>query len=419
MNLMKQDVVSRHLRAPFAEWLSHTNDLTSRFVGAGRIPGLINIAGGLPAPEVFPIEELAALAQAAVREFPLDTLTYGPTDGLPELRDAIAARFSTENLCLDRSNVLITAGGTQALDLIGKVLIEPGSAVAGEFPMYAGALDAWRPRCPTYRQTSFATDAARISAPDARFIYTVPNFSNPTGRLVDLDTRRALVEVAHREGIWIVEDDPYGSLYYDQPALPGLLELSAELAPRDGYRGPVVYLGTLSKALVPGLRVGWVVGSPDIIEALKSAKQGADLCSNGMAQRIALAAMQNGLIERLRPRIVNLYRERRDVLATAMEEYLADWFDWEVPVGGMFIWGVARDLSLDTDQLVSAGMDAGVLIGPGSAFDPHGRDRSGIRLNFTANSSDRLDEAVRRLGVAVQKSRGAGSGGRLAPSNVA
>ncbi|MEH2549906.1 2-aminoadipate transaminase [Bradyrhizobium sp. AZCC 2262] len=406
-------------RAPFAEWLSRTNDLTSRFVGAGRIPGLINVAGGLPAPEIFPVEELASLAQTVVMDFPQDTLTYGPTDGLPELRDAIAQRYSTQALRLDRSNVLITAGGTQALDLIGKIFIETGSVVAGEFPMYAGALDAWRPRCPRYKRVSFGTNELDFSDREAGFVYTVPNFSNPTGKLVGLDERRALVRAAHQSGMWIVEDDPYGSLHYDKPALPSLIELSADIVPGSPYRGPVVYLGTLSKTLVPGLRVGWVIGEPKVIEALKAAKQGADLCSNGIAQRIAATAMQNGLIERLSPQIVTLYRERRDTLAAAMSKYLSPWFDWEVPVGGMFIWGTARDPSLDTDKLVSAGLEAGVLIGPGSAFDPLGQDRSGIRLNFTANSPERLDEAVKRLSSAVTALRSADTHKRHPPSNAA
>ena len=394
--------VETRARSGFANWLSGTNDLTSRFVAAGRVPGLINIAGGLPAPETFPVEELASLSEAAVREFPQDSLGYGPTDGLPELRDAIAARFSRGSLRLDRSNVLITAGGTQALELIGKVLLEAGGIVAGEFPMYAGALDAWRPRQPAYRRITLEAGNIDFLSSGAQFVYSVPNFSNPTGKLVGLDARRVLVAAAHRAGIWLVEDDPYGSLYYDTEPLPRLIELSAALSGGTNYRGPVVYLGTLSKELVPGLRVAWLVGSPDIVDALKSAKQSADLCSNGIAQRIAFAAMQSGLIERLRPQVLSLYRERRDVLAAAMYEHLYDWFEWEVPVGGMFIWAVARDRSLDTDSLVSAALDAGVLVGPGSVFDPLGQDRSSIRLNFTLNSPDRLQEAVRRLGTALR-----------------
>ncbi|WP_076860170.1 aminotransferase-like domain-containing protein [Bradyrhizobium mercantei] len=399
---LARNVESDAVRPAFANWLSSTNDLTSRFVAAERVPGLINIAGGLPAPETFPVEELAALSQAVVREFPRDSLGYGPTDGLVELRDAIASRFSTQSLRLDRSNVLITAGGTQALDLIGKVLLEAGGVVAGEFPMYAGALDAWRPRQPRYHCLRAEAGDLDLSSAKAQFVYAVPNFSNPTGKLVGLAARRALVDAAHRTGVWIVEDDPYGSLYYDETPLPRLIELSADLAPGEAYRGPVVYLGTFSKELVPGLRVAWAIGSPDIIQALTTAKQSAALCSNGMAQRIALAAMRGGLTERMRPKLLGLYRERRDALAAAMDEHLSDWFEWDVPVGGMFIWATARDRSLDTDAVVSAGLKTGVLVAPGRVFDPQGEDRSGLRLNFTLNPPDRLDEAVRRLGAAMR-----------------
>lgn len=399
----QENAAQARVRTQFAGWLSGTNDLTSRFVAAGRIPGLVNIAGGLPAPETYPIEELASLSQAVVKAHPQDCLGYGPTDGLPELRDAIAERFSTQTLRLDRKNVLITAGGTQALDLLGKVLLEPGGVIAGEFPMYAGALDAWRPRRPTYRRLTIGESGTNLSSLDAQFAYSVPNFSNPTGKLVGLDARQALIAAAQHCGAWIVEDDPYGSLYYDGPSLPRLIELSAAQSRSEQYCGPVIYLGTLSKELVPGLRVAWIIGSPDVIKALKSAKQSADLCSNGIAQRIALSAVQHGLIERLRPRIVSLYRERRDALAAAMTEYLSDWFEWTVPVGGMFIWAVSRDRSLDTDAVTSVGMDEGVLVAPGRVFDPLGQDRSGVRLNFTFNSPELLREAVRRLATAMRR----------------
>lgn len=393
------------VRPGFADWLSTTNDLTSRFVAAGRIPGLINIAGGLPAPQTFPVKELSVLSQQAVEQFSQDTLGYGPTDGLPDLRDAIAARYSTGSLRLSRKNVLITASGTQALSLIGKVLLEENSVVAGQFPMYAGALDAWRPRRPRYRSLSFeagSADAVETLA-GAQFAYSVPNFSNPTGKLVDLPTRQALVDASHRTGTWLVEDDPYGSLYYDTPPLPRLIELSASQSKDEFYDGTVIYLGTLSKELVPGLRVAWVIAAHTMIEALTTAKQSSDLCSNGLAQHLALGSLKGGLIERLRPQTLQLYRERRDALVTAMTEHLTEWFEWQIPVGGMFVWATARNLSLNTDALASVAADAGVLVAPSSVFDPLGQDRSALRLNFTLNPPDQLHEAIRRLASVLRK----------------
>jgi 2-aminoadipate transaminase len=392
------------LRPAFARWLGSTNDVTRRFLAAGRIPGLINIAGGLPAPEIYPAAEVAELARRAIAEHPQDTLGYGPIEGLPELRDALAARFATPELRLGRENVLITTSGMQGLDLVGKALLEEGGLIAGQFPTYLGALDAWRPRRPTYRnllleEPGFDPVAAMAGA---QFVYAVPNFSNPTGRLVGLPMRQALVDAAHRTSAWLVEDDPYGALHYDGAPLPRLLELSGRRQRGRLYDGPVLYMGTLSKEVAPGLRIGWVIAAPAMIEALTMAKQGSDMCTSGVTQRIALGALESGLIERLRPVIVALYRARRDALCAALAAHLAEWFEWEVPVGGMFVWAVARDPALDTDRLFQAALEAGVCVTPSSVFDPAGRNRRALRLNFTLNPPDRLAEGVRRLAAAVR-----------------
>lgn len=391
-------------RPAFARWLGTTNDITRTFLSAGRIPGLINMAGGLPAPETYPAAELAALAKRAIERHPQDTLGYGPVEGLPELRDALAARFGNPELRLGRENVLVTSSGMQGLDLIGKVLLEEGGLIAGQFPTYLGALDAWRPRNPTFRDLVLERPGYDpvASLAGARFAYTVPNFSNPTGRLVGQSIRQALVDAAHRSGTWLVEDDPYGGLHYDGERLPRIIQLSGRKRPGQGYDGPVVYMGTLSKEIAPGLRVGWVVAAPEMIEALTVAKQGSDMCTSGVTQRIALGALEGGLIDRLQPLVVSLYRERRDALCAALSEHLAEWFDWEVPVGGMFVWAVARDPSLDTDRLLPLALQAGVCIAPSSAFDASGRNRHAMRVNFTLNPPDRLAEGVKRLATALR-----------------
>ncbi|MBE3640439.1 aminotransferase-like domain-containing protein [Mangrovicoccus algicola] len=389
-------------RTDFAAWLQGTNDMTSRFVGAAGIAGLVNVAGGLPDPSLFPSERLADIAAGAIRGTPEVALGYGPTPGLPELRAEIAARFRARGAAVTAENVMITASGSQALDLIGKVLIEPGRVIGCDFPTYAGALDAFRPRAPRYRHLDLA-DHAGLPAALLRtdLAYLVPNFSNPTGKLVDLETRRALVAAAEETGTWLIEDDPYGALYYDGPALPGLLELSCDGG--DGpYRGPVIHLGSLSKQLVPGLRVGWVIAAPEVIAQLSSAKQATDLCSNTLAQMMTLAALREGLVEEVHPRAIALYRERRSALAAAMARHISAWFDWEVPVGGMFIWARAKDRRLDVEQVVEAGLAEGVLVGPGSAFDPMGLAGPALRLNFTANDAEGLDRAMARLARAMQ-----------------
>lgn len=393
------------MRPSFAKWLGATNDITRTFLSAGRIPGLINMGGGLPEPATFPAGEIARIAGEVVGTYPGDVLGYGPIEGLPELRDALARRFSSPTTKLTRDNVFVTSGGMQGLDLLGKVLLDEGGLVAGQFPTYLGALDAWRPRQPAFRNMrledpSFDAEAALAGA---QFAYAVPNFSNPTGRMVPLATRRALVDAAHRTGTWLVEDDPYGLLQYDGEPLPRLIDISAEASAAANYAGPVIYMGTLSKEIAPGLRIGWVIGAPEMIEALTMAKQGSDLCTSGLTQRIALAAIEAGLIERIQPLLLSTYRARRDALCEAMRSELAGWFDWDVPVGGMFVWAVARDPALDTDLLLPHALEAGVCISPSSVFDATGRNRRAIRINFTLNEPDRLAEGVRRLAEALMK----------------
>ena len=391
-------------RPAFARWLGTTNDVTRTFLAASRIPGLINMAGGLPAPETYPTEAIAEIARRAIAEHPGDTLGYGPIEGLPELRDALAQRFSAVALQLTRDNVLVTTSGMQGLDLIGKVLLEQGGVIAGQFPTYLGALDAWRPRAPKFR--NLILDQPGLDAiaffTGAQFAYTVPNFSNPTGKLVDLATRETLVDAAHRTGTWLVEDDPYGGLHYDAAPLPRLIELSARRHSSRPYDGPVLYMGTLSKEIAPGLRIGWVIAAPEMIAALTLAKQGSDMCTSGVTQRIALGALEAGLIEQIQPTIVALYRSRRDALCAALAEHLADTFQWEVPSGGMFVWATARDPKLDTDLLLKRAMEVGVCVTPSSVFDAIGENRRAIRINFTRNEPEKLTEGVKRLASAVK-----------------
>jgi 2-aminoadipate transaminase len=388
-------------RPKLARWLAETNDVTQTFLSAGLIPGLINMAGGLPEPTTWPASDLSALAAKAVSEHPGDTLAYGPLEGLPILRDLIAARFSAPGLSLTRENVLITTGGMQALDLIGKVLLDQGGLIAAQSPAYLGALDAWKPRHPTYRpmyleRAGFDPVAALRGA---QFAYTVPNFSNPTGRLVGLEDRRQLVAAAEATGTWLVEDDPYGTLYYDGAPLPRMLTLSGK--GDSTYEGPVVYLGTLSKELAPGFRIGWAIAAPEVIRALVTAKQGSDMCTSGLCQRIAHDAFAAGLTERILPNVLALYRSRRDALCAAMADHLHGLFDWEVPSGGMFVWATARDPELNTDVLLREALAHGVCITPSSVFDPEGRNRRSIRINFTLNDPDKLAEGVRRLAKAT------------------
>ncbi len=388
-------------RAPFASWLNDTNDVISVFLSAGQIPHLINLGGGLPSPDVWPVEEIAEISGRVVREYPTETMTYSPVPGLPYLRDVLAKRYSTDNVPLTRDNVLVTTGGTQALSLIGQVLLNPGQKIAAQSPTYLGALDAWRPRTPEY-QPMILEDADFDPVQDmtgAQFAYTVPNFSNPSGRLVGLEQRKELLAAARQTGAWLIEDDPYGKLYYDSEPLPTLLELSGDGTP---YSGPVIYVGTVSKELAPGLRIGWIIAAPEMIEALATAKQGSDMFSSGVCQMTAAKAYEEGVADNALPRVLALYRARRDALCAAMEEHLSDHLTWEKPCGGMFVWAKVKDPAIQTEQLMRRCLDYGVCISPSSVFDPEGKDQSGIRINFTLNTPEKLSEGAKRLADTIR-----------------
>lgn len=392
-------------RPAFAPWLFTTNAITQQFLSLGSRPEIVNLAGGLPAPQVYPIDQVADIAHDAIAKWGARALGYSAIDGLPELRDAIAARFSSPTLRLGRDNVMITAGSMQALDLLGKVLVDPGETIVGHFPTYLGAIDAWRPRSPTYRHLKIdpANPSSLPPFDGAKFVYVVPNFSNPTGALVGTEMREILLAKARAANVWVVEDDPYGSLVYDGEALPSMQELDSRNHGSGLYDGRVVYLGTLSKTIAPGLRIGWTIAAPEMINALTLAKQGSDLCTGGVQQVIALEAMERGLIEQQAPLITTLYRERRNVLCDALDQHLARWFTWERPTGGMFVWlTVKPETTIDTDVLLATALDCGVAFTPSSVFDPSGVMKRSIRMNFTLNPPDTLREGVARLGRAVE-----------------
>ncbi|HVY06967.1 MAG TPA: PLP-dependent aminotransferase family protein, partial [Burkholderiales bacterium] len=236
----------------------------------------------------------------------------------------------------------------------------------------------------------------------AKFVYAVPNYSNPTGALVPQSQRLALLEKVRAAGTWLLEDDPYHSIHFDGEPGPDIIESDAVRYP-DGYDGPVIYLGTLSKSIVPGLRVGWAVAAPGMIENLALAKQSSDMCSSLLTQATALELMESGFDLTHSHSINELYRERRDVLCREAAARIGEWFEWEVPAGGMFVWMRAKDARIDTDALYQVALEEKVAFVPGSVFDPDGRDRACMRVNFTRSTPEVIAEGVKRLEKAVKR----------------
>jgi 2-aminoadipate transaminase len=391
----------------FCTWLDDSNDVTTEMMRLAGKAGMISLAGGLPAPELYPMKAIESATKRALVRWGSRALEYGPITGFPALREAIATRMSEEiGQRIGTDNVLLTAGSMQALDGIGKILIEPGETIIAQHPTYMGALDAWRPRTPHYQQFTWDfEDKGFLAAADrAKFIYTVPNYSNPTGVLVGQQDRRALLALVREKRIWLVEDDPYSCMQLDGNSGPSILALDAADRNEDIYSGPVIYLGTLSKSLAPGFRVGWVVGNPEVIRALTLAKQCTDMTGSMFSQAVALELIEQKVESQMIDGLLSTYRERRNALCAALSTHLGDWFEWEIPLGGMFVWLKAKRADLDTTRLYRVAIEHNVMFCPGSAFDHAGKMHTTMRLNFTRSAPDVLEEGVRRLARAVEDS---------------
>jgi 2-aminoadipate transaminase len=390
-------------RPECAQWLKSSNNISQQFLAFGGRSDVVSLAGGLPAAELYPVGAIQSAAHGALERHGPAALEYGPVEGFPALRDLVAARVSAETGgAFTAANVLLTSGSMQALDLIGKALVDAGDLIVAQSPTYLGALDAWRPRGPAYhkldwdlRESGFDRALAR-----SKFVYAVPNYSNPTGILVSQDRRAALLERVLAAGAWLVEDDPYHSMQLDGP--PGQSILGHYVARSKGaYDGPVIYLGTVSKSLVPGLRVGWVIAEAGMIQNLALAKQATDLSSSMFTQAVALELLERGVDRDHAQSLVPIYRERRDALCGEASLRLRDWFEWDTPVGGMFVWMRAKGQAIDTDELYKFAVEEKVAFVPSSVFDFTGGDRFAMRVNFTRSSPEVICEGVRRLERAI------------------
>jgi 2-aminoadipate transaminase len=368
-------------------------------------PEMISFAGGLPASELFPVEQVKAATCKVLAEQGAQALQYGATEGYRPLRELIARQMS-RGVQLDVDNVLITSGSQQALDLLGKVLIDPEDRIVVEAPTYMGALSAWNPYEAAYVAVSMDEYGLRTDELEAVFqqkpkcIYVLPNFQNPTGVTLAAERRLALLKKARQYGVCIVEDDPYAELRFEGEALPSLLSLEGEQQ-TGAYQGNVIYLGTFSKTLAPGMRLGWVIAPTAVISKLVQAKQGADLHTASFTQAVAYELARYGFLDEHVPEIRRVYRERRDAMLTAMEEHFPEGVGWTHPQGGMFLW-VTLPAGIDATELLRAAVERQVVFVPGEAFYANGGLRNTLRLNYSHDKPERIYEGIKRLGSVMQ-----------------
>jgi 2-aminoadipate transaminase len=366
-------------------------------------PDVISFAGGLPAPEVFPVEAFAEACQRVLRDHGPQALQYSVTEGYVPLREMICRFTNRSGLNVTIENVLITSGSQQALDLLGKILIDPGDFLLVESPTYLGALQAWTPYGAAYLTVPTDKNGMVVEALEEalqkrpKLIYAIPNFHNPLGVTLTLERRKKLVELADRYGIPIIEDDPYGQLRYEGEHLPSLLTLDGEMRKMGSGEGNVIYLSTFSKTLAPGLRQAWVTAPTAVIRKLVQAKQGADLHTPTFNQMVTYEVGHGGFLDRHIHVIRNVYKERRDLMLAALDSCFPHPMDWTQPQGGLFLWAMAP-AGVDTTQVLQRAVAEKVAFVPGAPFHPDGRGQNTMRLNFSNASPEQIREGIARLG---------------------
>ncbi len=359
-------------------------------------PGIVSLAGGLPSPDSFPIEAMREATARVLRDHPREALQYAASEGFAPLRDWVAQQMAAQGLNVDASQVLITTGSQQGLDLVGKVLIDAGSTVAVESPTYLGALQAFAPYEPEVVSVPCDDEGplpeALGVAQGARFLYMLPNFQNPSGRCMSERRRAALVDAARAQGLAVVEDNPYGDLWFDAPPPPSLASRWPE---------GTAYLGSFSKVLAPGLRLGYVIAPPAMMPKLLQAKQAADLHTPGFNQRIVYEVIRDGFLRDHVPTIRARYKAQRDAMRAALEKHLPAGCRWNVPSGGMFFW-VELPEGVDATALLPKAVELGIAYVPGAAFFAADPKPNTLRLSFVTVAPAEIARGVALLAQALK-----------------
>lgn len=372
-------------------------------------PEIISFAGGLPAGELFPTERFAEACKKVLAEKARVALQYGPTEGYQPLREMISQNLNRYGIPASPDNVLLTSGSQQALDLIAKLLINRGDQILTEAPTYLGALQAFNVFGARYVTVPIDRDGIRTDLLEEalrsgpKFMYVLPNFQNPGGVTMSLDRRKELVSMSNRYGIPIIEDDPYGQLRFEGEHQPSLVLLDRDNMKSDSHYqlGNLIYLSTFSKTLAPGLRLGWIVAPTEVISKLVQLKQSADLHTSTFNQIVAYEVARDGFIDEHVRTIRRVYKERRDVMLKAMDEFFPKSVEYTRPNGGLFLW-VTLPEGMDCERLFKAAVDQNVAFVPGYCFYPDEADGyRNFRLNFSACNPEQIREGIRRLATAI------------------
>jgi 2-aminoadipate transaminase len=390
------------------------SEVRALFAVASR-PDVISLAGGMPFVDALPKDEVLLVIRRVIEERSNVALQYGAGSGQEGLKVRLADLMAAEGIEADPANILITVGAQQALDLIGKVLIDPGDEIVVEAPSYVGALSAFAAYEPRFVPVGMDADGLIVEELEAalnrgarpKFLYTCPNFHNPAGVTLSEERRRRLVEVCRRAGVPIIEDNPYGMLRFEGQAPPALRTLDPE---------NVVYLGTLSKVFCPGLRVGWVMAGPALIQRLTLFKEASDLCSSNLAQLVAEEWLSDA--DRWRTslsRFNEVYRSRRDAALRALEQHFPAGARWTHPHGGFYVW-VTLPPSTDATSMLTAAIERNVAYVPGTAFYTDGSGRDRLRLAFCYPTEDAIAEGIRRLGTLLAEVQGHTTGHQAEPA---
>ena len=366
-------------------------------------PEVISFAGGLPAAETFPAEDIAGVTAKVLSEDGPRALQYSPTEGFPPLRKEIADRMNSKlGTNVEASEILITSGSQQGLDFTGKILLDPGDVVLCESPTYLGAINAFKAYEPQFVEIETDDDGMVVSdlerrlsgIPNARFIYVIPDFQNPSGNTWSLERRKGVMDLARRFEVPVIEDSPYAEVRFEGQSVPPLKSL-------EGNEW-VVFLGTFSKVFCPGLRLGWLSAAPELFQKYVFVKQAADLHTSTLGQMQLAGYLETYGLDRNIQGVIDLYRSRRDVMLRTMEAEFPDGITWTRPEGGMFLW-ITLPESLNAREILELCLVEDVAFVPGGAFFPNGGHENTLRMNYSTSSTERIEEGVKRMAKVLRQ----------------